>query len=353
MLSLALVLAGLILLSWRQKRYRALLLPAAVTAVTLLAVIGLLSWQTSSFRTRLTTENDADWYNAVYQAPQALQLHPGERVTLPFTVTNTGQATWLAQGTYSYALGYRWLDESSDQVEAFPFEEVDLPVDVAPGQSITLQVTVRAPAESGQYRLVWGMLQRHVLWFHHRRVPDALTAVTVTSTPSATTAVTPAPVTLPPAGRSVPVSRRELWRAAGQMIRERPLLGHGPDSFRHLYGRYLGLSEWDNRIHANNLYLELLATTGIVGTAVFAWLIFVIVRPSGSLMKVTENSPGAPLWQSPEAGDASPIILAGLSSTLSLFFLHGFLDYFLGFAPVAWLFWLVLGLMVRLSSKSW
>ena len=51
------------------------------------------------------------------------------------------------------------------------------------------------------------------------------------------------------------------------ITREHPLLGIGPDNFRHVYGRYLGLAAWDTRVHANNMYLEVLVGMGVVGVA--------------------------------------------------------------------------------------
>ncbi|MBV9544447.1 MAG: hypothetical protein JOY61_08710 [Chloroflexi bacterium] len=52
-----------------------------------------------------------------------------------------------------------------------------------------------------------------------------------------------------------PVPRLELWRAALKVFLAYPLLGVGPDNFRHVYGSALGLDAWDQRVDANNLYL--------------------------------------------------------------------------------------------------
>ena len=53
-----------------------------------------------------------------------------------------------------------------------------------------------------------------------------------------------------------------------------PLLGIGPDNFRHTYGPYLGQAAFDDRITANSWPVELLATTGAVG--LLAWLLIPI-----------------------------------------------------------------------------
>ena len=56
--------------------------------------------------------------------------------------------------------------------------------------------------------------------------------------------------------------RSVLWETAFGIAREHPLLGIGPDNFRHTYGRYLGLAAWDPRVHANNSYIEVLVGHG-------------------------------------------------------------------------------------------
>jgi O-antigen ligase len=56
-----------------------------------------------------------------------------------------------------------------------------------------------------------------------------------------------------------------LWNIALRMSAEHPWLGVGPDGFRHLYGRYAGLTRWDTRVHANNMYLEALTGAGVPG----------------------------------------------------------------------------------------
>ena len=68
-------------------------------------------------------------------------------------------------------------------------------------------------------------------------------------------------------------SRQKLWYAGLLAFRDHPLLGIGPDNFRRAYGHYLGREQTDDRLHANNFYIEVLATLGIAGLAAFVWLI--------------------------------------------------------------------------------
>jgi O-antigen ligase len=118
-----------------------------------------------------------------------------------------------------------------------------------------------------------------------------------------------------------------------RLIVAHPLLGVGPDNFRHYYGAELGLEGWDERIQANNLYLEVLADLGVLGLAVFAWVVT------------------GPLVSSVRGGTRSSIAL-GVALAIVAFLLHGLLDSFVAFNPTAWLFWLLLGLAASLGRTQ-
>jgi O-antigen ligase len=111
------------------------------------------------------------------------------------------------------------------------------------------------------------------------------------------------------------ISRADLWTAAWSMIRENPFSGVGPDNYRLLYGRYLGYSDWNKDIHANNLYLELLAGSGIPGL-----LSFVLMMTSRK-------------W------NLMPVSLA-----LGVFLVHGLVDVFVMTTPIYFGFWILMGL---------
>jgi O-antigen ligase len=127
-----------------------------------------------------------------------------------------------------------------------------------------------------------------------------------------------------------------LWRAAVVMFLERPLVGSGPDTFRRLHGSYLGLSRWNQGIYANNLYLELLATTGLAGVLAFSWVALAALRRLARVLTSSaDRSVG--LWS------------IGMGASLLVFLLHGLLDYFLWSTSVSWLFWMLLGLIVAIT----
>jgi hypothetical protein len=330
------VVFGLLLgLAWARPGYRRLRLPTGVAAASLVCVFVGLATHVASFGTRLSTENDLGWYAATYAAPESISLAPDAATALTVTAHNTGQATWTAAGDHAYALGYHWLTaDGGAELQVAP-GEVPLPRDVASGDAVQVPLELRAPLPPGEYRLAWGMLQHDIVWFHYRGSPDAETLVNVSpGTGLGPTLATPGvqarddQVALP-----LVVARRDLWTTALRIAAQHPLLGIGPDNFRHVYGTYLGLAEWDDRVHANNLYLEMLADFGVVGALVFA----VLLAPSVAA--------GIRALRSPPDGPVSPWSV-GLAVSLLAFFLHGLLDYFLEFTPVYLLFWLIVGLLL-------
>lgn len=68
-------------------------------------------------------------------------------------------------------------------------------------------------------------------------------------------------------------ARPVLWTAALRMAADHPVFGVGPDNYRLAYGPYAGIARWDRRVHANNMYLEILAGAGSVGLLALLWLL--------------------------------------------------------------------------------
>jgi O-antigen ligase/polysaccharide polymerase Wzy-like membrane protein len=331
------ILALLLGLAWTRPRYRSLLGPSTVAALGLVGVFVGLATHVASFGTRLSTENDLGWYAATYDAPASVSLSGDSASFVTVAARNTGQATWTAHGEHAYALGYYWLTADGLSALRLAPVEVPLPHDVASGETVQVPLELQPPLPPGDYRLAWGMLQHDVVWFHYRGSPDAETLVHVSAG-----AGPPPPAPGVQARDDQPalplvVARRELWTAALRMFAEHPLLGVGPDNFRHVSGTYLGLAVWDDRVHANDLYLEMLADLGIVGAAALAILLAPAVVGG---VRLVRDPPAGPL----------ALLGLGLAASLLAFFLHGLLDYFLEFTPVYLLFWLIVGLLLAAQS---
>lgn len=112
------------------------------------------------------------------------------------------------------------------------------------------------------------------------------------------------------------------------MFIQHPILGIGPDRFRLEYGPYLGLDAWDSRIHTNNMYLEFLVGSGLVGAAAFGWLLLAVLGAFLPLGRLATEDPG---------------ILAAAGGTTAIL-VHGLFDSFWSFTPTYLAIWLVLAL---------
>ncbi len=239
--------------------------PIGMALAALIAIIIVQAATNPLLALRLQSENDADWYRAEFQPAQSsLQLEAGQAVTLTVTVRNRSVQTWQAGGAQSTALSYHWIDPVNSQMVIFDGVRTPLPHDVAPDEAIALEAYVVIPDQPGPLMLQWDMVQEGVVWFSDKTGTPGNVPVSVMPTAHPIPA---APRTNPTIRPSFPPqpSRFVLWRAGLQMFLDHPLTGLGPDNFRHRYGVYLGLDYFDDRITANNWYVETAADMGLVG----------------------------------------------------------------------------------------
>jgi len=109
--------------------------------------------------------------------------------------------------------------------------------------------------------------------------------------------------------------RLTLWSLALRMWRDHPWIGAGPDSFRQLAS------------------LQLLAETGALGTAVFALLCFGLLRPALARRGISPHG-------------------IALAASIAAWIVHGLLDYFLWYFPLALLFWGTLGMLRACQEEA-
>ena len=312
--------------------------PAALAMIALLCLIGVELFVNPLLATRLRSENDDSWFQAAIQPAQIdLTAAAGAPITQTVMITNTSVRTWPAAGARPVYLSYHWIQSATRRVLILDGARTRLPRDLTPGEGVTVVANVEMPSQQGTLILQWDMVQEDVTWFGERGSPVA--EVNVAVTPAQVMgehALTPTPSQLD--STSSP-PRSELWRAAMKMWLAYPLLGVGPDNFRHVYGTYLGQTSFDDRITANSWYAELLSTTGIVGfiAGMFAVVAVVIVVRRRWQLLTTRSA---------------RVLALGLSVALLTFFIHGFVDYFMEFTSTYGLFWLIAGLLIGLLAGT-
>lgn len=300
-------------------------------AVACGVVGGVAAWAlltTPDLVWRLRTETDRNWYMAEYKVPAVVTVQTGERRRVSVTVINRGLRAWAPNSPYPFALSYH-LRRPDGTVVTYDGPRTRLRQPLSPGHAVTLQAEVAAPPAPGQYVVEWDVVREGLMWLSWKGSPTAQTRLVVQGAPLSIPASwqpTPPP-DAPHVAEPVP-ERPELWRAAWRMAQERPLLGYGPDTFRLRYGPYLGYARWHRGVHANNLYLELLAGTGWLGLAAFGLFVW---RMLGAVEGTIKNADH--VWDH------------ALAVTVIAWLVHGLADAFLAFTPTFVLFWLVVGLL--------
>jgi hypothetical protein len=319
---------------WKRQRWA--VAAGGVAVVALLAFVGLALVWNPTIGLRLSTETEQEWYQASYATPLSVQARPGEWLSLPVQVTNRGVKTWTRGGEHPFTLSYHLYGGAGEMITYDGTRSV-LPADLAPGETAVIRAQVEMPSEPGEYRVEWDMVQEAVTWFSWKDAPTASTRVLASGPPvesagiHGSAAPTDVRIINPTPGRLT------LWRVALRMAVDRPLLGVGPDNFRLLYGPYAGVDEWDTGIHANNLYIEWLADTGVIGLLVFLWMSVALGREVAH--RVTSTPTGV-LW----------LLTLGLAASLLAWYIHGALDYFYEFTPTFVAFWLIAGLASRVPA---
>jgi hypothetical protein len=240
-------------------------------------------------------------------------------------------------------LSYHWLYPSG-QVAIFEGKRSLLPGDIPPGTGRTIRAALQAPPSTGRYLLVWDIVQERVLWFSVKsgrfksvtvqvRNPPANEQTVINKQRPALSSPEPAETlqALSPPGRG------QLWAAALRMVSTHPLFGIGPDGFRLSYGAYSRpkQAQWDQRIFANNLVLELVADLGLVGGGFFMAFLLTAIWP----LLVAAWQGQLVLWQ------------VGVAGAMIAFLGHGLVDYILGAHAIFILFWLLCGLAAVKTAR--
>ena len=292
-----------------------------------------------AFRLRMRTPGPSAWYRVGYSGVvDGMELDSGQALLLTVKARNLGAMTWPSSGVGRITLSYHWEDPRRDGFIVWDGQRTDLPVDVLPGDEVQLSARVQAPNLSGNYVLVLDMAHEGATWFSLQGSPGVEIPVFL-RTPASGGVKAPEefPLFKPEIVR--PPTRAELWRTALKMWEAHPVVGVGPDNFRHMRGFYQGLADFDRRIHSNNLYIEMLANLGSLGLLSFSALLV-------SLVVMLRR-----LWSRALTAELKWLTL-GLGASMAAFCLHGFGDYFFEFTPTYCLFWLVTGVIAGIGRPG-
>ena len=335
--TLAVMLVSVTAFWYRRNRFDRVVAALIVVGLALVTIFGALLVRTS-YSLRWLEPNVSRWYLAAYEAPAQLTL-PAERVVeIGVTVTNKGKATWNSSAQTPLRLSYHWMSAENNKVLLFEGLRTAVAGPLAPGESVLIQARVQTPSPPGDYHLAWDMLLEHRFWFSYEYSPLEMTKVKVLPSAEAgpVEALTPRPFPQP----RFHLSRLELWWSALKMLAQNPVLGVGPDNFRLLYGKAAGLQAWDRHYHANNLYIELVLSAGLLGGTLFLWFLWRLCRFLGTACRTAVTAD-------------LPLVL-GFSTSIVGVMLHGLFDSFLAFTPTYVMIWTAIGLAAaweRITGK--
>ncbi|HZY45543.1 MAG TPA: O-antigen ligase family protein [Anaerolineae bacterium] len=315
--------------------------PIVIALIALIGTAAIMLFTNPLFALRLKSETNLDWYLAEYQAinpPSTLE--PNHSISVTVQITNRSIQEWPNNGERAIYFGYHWLDDKQQIIIQHDSPHTPLPYAVAQDSVVTVVLRITAPVEPSTYFLQWDLLQENVTWFSSvtGQASGLLVSVTANGVAQQPPTVISQPAAGYPLGKALP-PRSDLWRVAFQMWREHPILGIGPDNFRHLYGSYLGLSIFNDTVTTNSLYIEILTNVGMLGLASFLAILcaaFTFIRRTWHTLTEPANR-----W-----------LAASLWLAFAAFLIHGLVDTFLAFTPTYGLFWLVCGLLVSVLNES-
>jgi O-antigen ligase len=307
------------------------------TALTLLGAVlialVMASRSPQLLMTRMRTGVSQDWYGASYEVPRTLTLRPDSFNDIPVTLSNRGWLTWQSAELPVFALSYHWLAADTEDVVVYDGLRTPFTQPVQPGEDVTIHARVRAPGYPGTYLLIWDVVQEHRTWLSLEGVYPGRTLVTVAGEPVG--GPLPGRGRLPSNVMRMP--RSVLWETALEVSSGHPWLGIGPDNFRLVYGRYLGLAAWDTRVHTNNTYLEVLTGMGVIGLAALCWLMVAAGRSAVAIAAKARD-------------DSIRGVAAAFAACVAIA-VHGLVDSFLTFTSTYVVFAIAAGLLYRHAHR--
>ncbi|TSC59013.1 MAG: Tetratricopeptide TPR2 [Candidatus Peregrinibacteria bacterium Greene0416_19] len=140
-------------------------------------------------------------------------------------------------------------------------------------------------------------------------------------------------------GRSSVDERQEFFAAAVQLIRERPLFGWGPYSFRFVQPRYQQ-SVFATSDHSHNAFLKIAMERGIPAMMLFTAFLFCVVV--GAWRRIVEGAYSGKSADDPIFHSFQPLALVSIAGV----FAHNLIDYNLQFVGIVLPLWLLMGLLI-------
>ncbi len=141
--------------------------------------------------------------------------------------------------------------------------------------------------------------------------------------------------------------RLTFWRKTAVMIKDRPFIGHGINTFNSNWPKYRVGEEalGGGMYYPHNCYLHIAAETGMIGLGIFIWMIVMLFRTMLDFLKnIKLKTDEDRFYQATGLG-----LLGGITACL----IHSFADTNLYVLLLATFFWFLLGLVMNLATKNY
>ena len=316
----------------------------ASLAVSIPAMAAVLAIADPLGATRALEGAPARRYGALVRTSASeLAVRPGKPVRMLVELTNAGTFQWGGLSEAPITVGVRWFDGVTGALVKEDARAAEVPP-VPAGEEATVLATTTAPVVSGPVIMAVDVVEDGTVWFERMTHSAAVLRCSrvaedlLDCRPAGRADLNHVAAATGPAPPPQP-GGRVLWEAAISMIKTHPLLGEGPDGFRHSYWRYVDADTSDPRARVGNLYLQTTAETGVLGLLALLWLITAILWRLWTA-----------LHRSPSVSDR---LLAGaLMGTFVAFVIQGSSVSILGHGGLFYLFWILAGLAAALNVPT-
>lgn len=104
------------------------------------------------------------------------EMPAGNEQKISATIKNTGDGTWRNN---EVLISYHWLPLQGENAIIYDGERTGFPHNIAPGETVAVQINILPPKDPGQYRLQLTLVQEGVTWFESKGATTLTAPVTV------------------------------------------------------------------------------------------------------------------------------------------------------------------------------
>ena len=104
--------------------------------------------------------------SSIRASVDSIRTKPGHEISLEIVATNTGDTTWLRENNSGYGFvqtGAHLLE--GDSLVDYDFLRHPLPANLAPGESVSMELRFHAPKRTGEFIIELDMVNEGISWF--------------------------------------------------------------------------------------------------------------------------------------------------------------------------------------------